>query len=204
MRRNASGDRIGPSDRRQERAPARHRLRHRAHCRDAVTEGERRNRNTPPSKMRAKLHRTTAWTRTRCWAPALTDDVFSDRFTGLQTAGRASLRGQPRLSDVPVRTELMACARMDRHGVPVAPGSPFGRSAYTQRPAVREALLTSGSGGQASWARRNDRGPQEAFFSSSARRARSSANAFSPASLAANSVLKSPPESFTPSGLGRL
>ena len=104
--------------------------------------------------------------------------------------------------DVPVRTELKACARMDRHGVPAAPGLPFGRNAYTQRPAVREALLTSGSSGQASSARRNDRGHQEAFFSSSARRARSSANAFSPASLAADSVLKSRAGKLHPKRLG--
>src|SRR4029079_10075840 len=109
-----------------------------------------------------------------------------------------------RLSDVPVRRELMACAGTARHGVPVAPGLPLGHNACTRRPAVREALLTSGSSGQASWARRNAGGRKEAFLSSSARRARSSAKAFSPASLAADSVLKSAQESFTPSGLGRL
>ena len=156
--------------------------------------------NTPPSKTPPSSIDTDRSDAD----PALADDPFSDRFTGVQTAGRRVAARPTRLKDVPVRTELKACARMDRHGVPAAPGSPFGRNAYTQRPAVREALLTSGSGGQASSARRNDRGHQEAFFSSSARRARSSAKAFSPASLAADSVLKSPPESFTPSGLGRL
>jgi hypothetical protein len=94
MRRNTSGDGSDAPDRRHERTPACHRLRDRVHRHDALTEGERRNQQHPAIEDGAKLHRHRL-DADQVLGPALADDLFSDGFTGLQTAGRASLRGQP-------------------------------------------------------------------------------------------------------------
>ena len=57
MRQNALGGSIGPSERNQERTPARHRLRGGAHCCDPVAEGERRSRQHHAIEDAARLHR---------------------------------------------------------------------------------------------------------------------------------------------------
>ena len=72
----------------------------------------------------------------------------------------------------------MACARMDRHeGTRCFPDRSLAasRTHEEDRRSSGGRCLASGSRRPASWARRNDRGRQGAFFSSSARRARSTA-----------------------------